>query len=61
LEAGDYILDVSGFVVGEYNGRFYPLSMAMDYGADPNGWAELLVWNKRTFAEETLWVRFQRR
>ena len=50
LEEGDYILDVSGYVVGEYKGQYYPLSMAMDYGADANGWADLLVWNKRTFA-----------
>lgn len=61
LEVGDYILDVSGYVVGEYNGRFYPLPMALNYGVDRDGWAELLVWNKRTFAEETLWVRLQRR
>jgi hypothetical protein len=61
LESGDYILDVSGYVVGEYQGSYYPLAMAMDYGADANGWAELLVWNRRTFAEETLWVQFRRR
>ena len=61
LEDGDYILDVGGYVVGDYNGQYYPLSMAMDYGAAPNGWAELLVWNQRTFAEETHWVQIRRR
>lgn len=61
MEIGDYILDVGGYVVGEHQGKFYPLSMAMDYGADANGWAELLVWNKRTFREELMWVRFTRR
>ena len=61
LEDGDYILDVSGYVVGEYQGTFYPLAMAMDYGADANGWAELLIWNKRTFREQIMWVQFRRR
>ena len=61
LEIGDYILDVGGYVVGEYQNQYYPLSMAMDYGADPNGWAEILVWNKRTFAEQTMWIQFRRR
>lgn len=61
MEPGDYILDVGGYVVGEYQGTFYPLSMAMDYGADANGWAEILVWNKRTFQEELMWVQFQHR
>jgi hypothetical protein len=61
MEIGDYILDVGGYVVGEYQGQYYPLSMAMDYGADANGWAEILVWNKRTFREELMWVQFTRR
>lgn len=62
LEEGDYILDVGGYVVGEYQGSFYPLPLAMDFGTDPNsGWAEFLVWNKRTFREETLWIRLNRR
>jgi hypothetical protein len=61
LERGDYILDVGGYVVGEYEGVYYPLELAMQYGADSNGWAELLVWNVRTFAEETVWVQLRRR
>jgi hypothetical protein len=61
LEVGDYILDVGGYVVGDYNGSYYPLSLALEYGTDRSGWAELLVWNKRTFAEETLWVQLRRR
>jgi hypothetical protein len=61
LEVGDYVLDVGGYVVGEYEKRFYPMPLAMDYGADSNGWAEILVWNKRTFKEELMWVRFSRR
>ena len=61
LESGDYILDVGGFVVGDYNGTYYPLSLALSFGTDPSGWAELLVWNRRTYAEETLWVQLRRR
>ncbi len=61
MEVGDYILDIGGYVVGEYQGQYYPLAMAMDYGADANGWAEILVWNKRTFKEELMWVQFSRR
>lgn len=61
LETGHYILDVGGYVVGEYQGRYYPLSMAMDYGVESNGWGEILVWNKRTFREELMWIRFKRR
>jgi len=33
----------------------------MDYGVGADGWAELLVWNKRTKREELLWVKFRRR
>ncbi|WP_153555147.1 hypothetical protein [Roseimaritima sediminicola] len=61
LERDDYILDVGGYVVGEYQGRYYPLSMAMDYGVGPDGWAELLVWNHRNYQEQLLWVRLRRR
>lgn len=61
LEVGDYILDVGGYVVGEYQGYYYPLAPALDLATDPSGWAEFLVWNKRTQSEETLWIRLQRR
>jgi S1-C subfamily serine protease len=61
LESGDYILDAGGYVVGEHEGIYYPLAQALDFGADPSGWVEFLVWNKRTFAEETLWVQLRRR
>jgi hypothetical protein len=61
LENGDYILDASGYVVGPYQGVYYPLSDALNYGADPDGWVEQLIWNRRTSAEETAWVQLQRR
>jgi hypothetical protein len=61
LERDDYILDAGGYVVGEYEGAYYPLAYALEFAAGPNGWVEFLVWNKRTFDEETLWVQLQRR
>jgi len=61
LEPGDYILDIGGRIVGEYENNYYPLSMSMDYGVDDAGWAECLIWNVRTFKEETMWINFARR
>ena len=61
LEPGDYLLDAGGFIVGDYNGQHYPLSQAIDLGAESNGWIEMMVWNRRTFAQETLWVKLQHR
>lgn len=61
LETDDYILDVNGYVVGDYNGMYYPLARVLDFAADRSGWVELLIWNKRTFSEETMWVQLQRR
>lgn len=61
LEQDDYILDVNGYVVGDYNGMYYPLARVLDFAADRSGWVELLIWNKRTFSEETMWVQLQRR
>jgi hypothetical protein len=61
LESGDYVLDAGGYVVGPYQGVYYPLSDALNYGSDQDGWVELLIWNRRTGAEETAWVQLQRR
>lgn len=62
LEAGDYILDVGGYVVGEHtDGNYYPLGESLRFGADRDGWVELLIWNVRTYRAETFWVQLARR
>ena len=61
LEPGDYLLDAGGYIVGDYNGRHYPLSDAMDLGAEPSGWIEMLVWNRRTYQRETVWIQMSSR
>ena len=62
LEAGDYILDVGGYVVGEHtDGNYYPLGDSLRFGADRDGWVELLIWNVRTYRAETFWVQLARR
>ena len=61
LETGDYVLDVGGYVIGEYNNQYYPLAMAMDFGVDSSGWGEFLIWNCRTYKEEPMWIQVNRR
>ena len=61
LEPGDYVLDVNGYPVGFYQGGYFSLQVAFSMLADPNGWVELGIWNKRTKREEYMWVQLQPR
>jgi len=61
LEVGDYLLDVMGYPVGFYRGYYYPLGETLNQVTPRDGWVNLLVWNKRTMAEEALWVQLERR
>jgi hypothetical protein len=61
LEEGDYIIDVMGYPVGVYQGQYYPLDDALNRFTPPDGWANILVWNKRTLNEEPMWIQLDRR
>jgi hypothetical protein len=61
LENGDYLIDVMGYPVGVYNGYYYPLDYTLETVTPPDGWVNILVWNRRTLAEEALWVRLEQR
>jgi hypothetical protein len=61
LEEGDYLLDIVGYPVGFYNNFYYSLEGVMNRVAPPDGWVNILVWNKRTMAEEAMWVQLERR
>lgn len=61
LESGDYILDVMGYPVGVFGGYYWPLDYTLEYVTPPDGWVNVLVWNKRTLAEEAMWVRLEPR
>ena len=57
LETGDYIMDVMGYPVGFYQGWYYPLGQALDNYARPDGWVNMMIWNKRTGQQQDFWVR----
>ena len=61
LEPGDYIMDVMGYPVGWYQGWYYPLSLALNNYAQPDGWVNVMIWNKRTGRKQPFWVQLQRR
>jgi hypothetical protein len=61
LERGDYLLDVMGYPVGFYRHQYYPVAEAFNQLVRPDGWVNLLVWNKRTNADEAMWVRLEPR
>ncbi|HEY6563611.1 MAG TPA: hypothetical protein VIY86_03905 [Pirellulaceae bacterium] len=61
LEMGDYLLDVNGYPIGSYSGGYFPLQAAFSALADPEGWVELGVWNRRTRREEYMWVQLTHR
>jgi hypothetical protein len=61
LEPGDYVLDVMGYPVGYYEGAYYPLADTLNRVAQRDGWVNLLIWNHRTDAEETMWVQAESR
>jgi hypothetical protein len=61
LEEGDYLMDIMGYPVGFYQGAYYPLSETLNQVTPPDGWINILVWNKRTNAEETMWMQAEPR
>jgi hypothetical protein len=61
LEEGDYLLDIGGYPVGFYGGGYYPLADTLNQVARRDGWVNLLIWNKRTNAEEAMWVKAEPR
>jgi len=61
IEEGDYLLDVMGYPVGFYDGVYYPLSQTLNQVTPRDGWINVLVWNKRTNAEEAMWMQAERR
>jgi predicted metalloprotease with PDZ domain len=61
LERGDYLLDVMGFPVGLHRGAYFPLADALNQNVRRDGWVNVLVWNRRTRAEEALWIQAEPR
>jgi hypothetical protein len=61
VEEGDYLLDIMGYPVGLYDGIYYPLAETLNEVTPPDGWVNLLIWNKRTLAEEELWIQAEPR
>ena len=61
IEPGDYILDCMGYPVGYYEGRYYQLADTLNRVAQRDGWVNILIWNKRSEAEEAMWVQAERR
>lgn len=60
LEPGDYILDVAGYPVGEFQGTYYELADQLNLYADRQGWVNISVWNFRTQRDEPYWVQLSR-
>jgi hypothetical protein len=61
LERGDYLLDVMGFPVGFHRGAYFPLADALNQRVRRDGWVNVLIWNRRTRAEEEMWIRAEPR
>ena len=61
LEPGDYLLDVMGFPVGFHGSSYFPLADALNRNVRRDGWVNVLVWNRRTHAEEALWIQAEPR
>jgi hypothetical protein len=61
IEEGDYLLDIMGYPVGFYEGAYYPLADTLNQVAPRDGWINVLIWNRRTNAEETMWMQAERR
>ena len=59
LEPGDYLLDVMGYPVGFYGDSYYPLAETFNQVVRPDGWANVLIWNKRTNGEEAMWIQLE--
>jgi hypothetical protein len=61
LERGDYLLDVMGFPVGIHGSSYFPLADALNQNVRRDGWVNILIWNRRTRAEEALWIQAEPR
>ena len=61
LERGDYLLDVMGFPVGFHGSAYFPLADALNQNVRRDGWVNVLIWNRRTRAEEALWIQAEPR
>jgi hypothetical protein len=61
VEEGDYLLDIMGYPVGFYEGGYYPLAETLNQVTPRDGWVNVLVWNKRTNAEEAMWMQAEPR
>jgi predicted metalloprotease with PDZ domain len=61
LERGDYLLDVMGFPVGLHGGAYFPLADTLNQNVRRDGWVNVLVWNRRTLAEEAIWIQAEPR
>jgi hypothetical protein len=61
LERGDYLLDVMGYPVGFHRGAYFPLADALNQWVRRDGWVNILVWNRRTHAEEAIWIQAEPR
>jgi hypothetical protein len=61
LERGDYLLDVMGFPVGFQGRAYFPLADALNQSVRRDGWVNILIWNRRTHADEAIWIRAEPR
>jgi hypothetical protein len=61
IEVGDYLLDVMGYPVGLYEGAYYPLADTLNQVTPSDGWVNILIWNRRTGAEEAIWIQAEPR
>jgi predicted metalloprotease with PDZ domain len=61
LERGDYLLDVMGFPVGFHGSAYFPLADTLNQNVRREGWVNVLVWNRRTLAEEAIWIQAEPR
>jgi hypothetical protein len=61
LERGDYLLDVMGFPVGFHGNTYFPLADELNRSVRRDGWVNVLIWNRRTHAEEEMWIRAEPR
>ncbi|HEX2476163.1 MAG TPA: PDZ domain-containing protein [Lacipirellulaceae bacterium] len=61
LERGDYLLDVMGYPVGFHGSAYFPLADTLNQMVQRDGWVNVLVWNRRTHAEEAIWIQAEPR
>jgi hypothetical protein len=61
LERGDYILDVMGYPVGFHRNAYSPIAEAFNQLVRRDGWVNVLIWNRRTNAEEAMWIQLEPR